>query len=296
MKIIIGKKAGFCEGIKIAIEKAEQTIEKNDEEIIYCLGDLVHNPVIMKSLYQEGLRVINNLSEIENPNNKTVIIRAHGVIKQVYEQAKDLGINLVDLTCPNVLVIHKLVEEYAQKGYYILVMGERQHAETIGTASFCGKNYKIIEEEQQLKNIINYINSKKIEKIFIIAQTTFNLDKFNKFVNTIQNEVNAEIIVKNTICNATRTRQEETIELSKKVNYMIIIGGRKSSNTNKLYDISCNNCKNVIMIEDAQELTKEHIEEIINSDIVGIMAGASTPQKSIEEVKAKLEKAVVNIS
>lgn len=296
MKIIIGKKAGFCEGIKIAIEKAEKTINNNQGEIMYCLGDLVHNPIIMKNLYQKGLKVINNLSEIENPNNKTVIIRAHGVIKSVYEQAKNLGIKLVDLTCPNVLAIHKLVEEYSQKGYYILVMGEKQHAETIGTASFCGENYEIIEEEEQLKNIIKYINNKKIEKIFIIAQTTFNLDKFNKFINIIQKDVNAEIIIKNTICNATQIRQEETIELSKKVNYMIIIGGRKSSNTNKLYDISCNNCKKVIMIEDVQELTKEHIEEIVNSDIVGIMAGASTPQKCIEEVKERLENAVVNIS
>ena len=289
MKIIIGKKAGFCGGIKIAVEKAKQTIEKSNGEITYCLGDLVHNPVIMKNLYQKGLRVINNLSEIEKPQGKTAIIRAHGVVKQVYKQAEELGINLVDLTCSNVLVIHKLAEEYAQNGYYILLIGETKHAETIGTASFCGKNSQVIEDEEQLKEAINYINSKKIEKIFIVAQTTFNLEKFNKFVNTIQNEVDAEIIVKNTICDATRIRQQETIEMSKNVDYMIIIGGRKSSNTNKLYDISCSNCKNVIMIEDAKELTKEQIEQIVKFDIVGIMAGASTPQESIEEVKEKLE-------
>lgn len=296
MKIIIGKKAGFCTGINIAIDKAKEIIEKNEEKITYCLGDLVHNPVIMESLYQKGLKVIKNLSEIENPQGKTVIIRAHGVIKPVYKQAEDLGINLADLTCANVLVIHKLAQQYAENGYYILLIGECNHAETIGTASFCGENSQVIENEEQLQETIKHIKDEKIEKVFIIAQTTFNLEKFNKFVDTIQNEVEAEIVVKNTICNATRTRQDETIELSKQVDYMIIIGGRKSSNTNKLYDISRENCKNVVMVENAEELTKEQVEEITKSEVVGIMAGASTPQESIVEVKEKLENAVTCIN
>lgn len=296
MKIIIGKKAGFCEGIKIAVNRAKEIIEKNEGKITYCLGDLVHNPVIMQNLYQKGLKVIKNLSEIENPQGKTTIIRAHGVVKQVYKQAEDLGVNLEDLTCANVLAIHKLVEQNSKNGYYILIIGESNHAETIGTASFAGENCKVIENEEQLQEAIKYIKNKEIEKVFIVAQTTFNLEKFNKFVNTIQNEVNTEIVVKNTICNATRTRQEETIELSKQVDYMIIIGGRKSSNTNKLYDISCENCKNVIMIENAEELTIDKIEQITKFNVIGIMAGASTPQESIEEVKEKLENAVACIN
>lgn len=296
MNIIIGEKAGFCAGITNAVNKAKEFIRKRENQITYCLGDLLHNPVVMESLYQKGLKVINNLSEIDNPKGKSVIIRAHGVTKKIYDQAEQLGIELYDLTCPKVLGIHILADKYTKEGYYILLIGERNHAEVIGTASFCGEQHKIIENEEQLQDAINYIKHKKIQKISIIAQTTFNLEKFNKFVNKIQNEVNAEIIVKNTICDATRIRQQETAELSKKVDYMIVIGGRKSSNTNKLYNISCENCKNVIMIEKAEEITNEQVKEISNHETIGIMAGASTPQESIEEVKNKIQNLVVNIS
>lgn len=287
MEIIIGKKAGFCAGVRNAVNKAKEAAEINSEKNIYCLGDLVHNPVIMNNLEKLGLRVINNLNEIENPQGKQVIIRAHGVTKDIYEQAEILGIKLIDLTCPNVLIIHKMVKEYAEKGYYILVIGEKVHPEVIGTASFCGEKHSVISTIEDLEEILHKLKNK--EKIFVVAQTTFNLEKFKEFTEKIQKEVQNEVIVKNTICDATKTRQQETIELAKSVDYMIIIGGKKSSNTNKLYQISSQNCKNVIMIEDAAELTEEKIKEIKQFNTIGIMAGASTPQESIEEVQKKLE-------
>lgn len=290
MNIIIGEKAGFCAGVQNAVNNTKKVLlESKQEKIIYCLGDLVHNPVVMNQLSKLGLEVIKDLSEIADPIGKKVIIRAHGVKKEIYEQAKELGIELVDLTCPNVLVIHKLVEQYINDGYYTLIIGQKEHPEVIGTASFCENNYQIIETEEELKKSIEYIKLNNLKKIFIVSQTTFSLEKFQNYVNKIQEEVEAEVVVKNTICNATKVRQDETINLANEVDYMIIIGGKTSSNTNKLYDISCKNCKNVIMIENVQDLNSSEVERIKSFDKVGIMAGASTPQESIDEVKNKLE-------
>lgn len=290
MQVIIGKKAGFCMGITNTIEQTKSVLQNKMSEVTYCLGDLAHNPVVMNKLKSNGLKVIDDLSEIEKTENQEVIIRAHGATKQVYEQAEKLGIKLIDLTCPNVLLIHKIVNEYAKRGYHIIYIGEQGHPEVIGTASFCGESYDVIETKNELEQAIEKINKNKISKILIVAQTTFNLQKFEEYCKLIENEIKAEIAIKNTICSATRERQQETLELSKNVDYMIIIGGKNSSNTNKLFDISCENCKNVIMIENEQELTLSDIEKIKKFNNIGIMAGASTPQESIEAVKRKIMK------
>ncbi len=285
MEIIIGETSGFCGGITNAVNKTIEFAKNKNGETTYCLGDLAHNPVVMKQLKDLGVKVISDLSEVEKPNGKQVIIRAHGVTKSIYEQAKKLGIELIDLTCPKVLNIHKIAEEYSKNGYYIIFIGEKGHPEVIGTESFCGTEYKTVENEQELNEVLSNIKS---DKILVIAQTTFNLEKFNKFCNTVQEKF-PEAIIKNTVCNATRRRQQETQELATKVEYMIIIGGKKSSNTNKLYNIACEKCKNAIMIEGAEELTQEQLQEIHKYNKIGIMAGASTPQQSIYKVKEKLE-------
>ncbi len=291
MEIIVGKTAGFCMGVKRAIESAKEETKKSCGKVTYCLGDLAHNPQVMQSLEKNGLKVINSLEEIPKPNGKNVIFRAHGVKKEIYEQAKNLGLEIIDLTCPSVLAIHKLAKQNAQKGKFIFFIGEKGHPEVIGTESFCGSNYATIETEEDLNLAIKKAKSEDIKELFIIAQTTFRMEKFEEFVLKIKQELNekAEIEVKNTICNATRLRQEETESLSKQVDYMIIIGGKKSSNTNKLYDISLKNCKKAIMIESANELTEKLLQEIKACSKVGIMAGASTPQESIIEVKQKLQ-------
>lgn len=286
MEIILGKTAGFCGGVKNAVDKTY--VEAKEKNItIYCLGDLVHNPVVLNRLKNLGVKIINNLGEVEDPEGKTVIVRAHGIAKEIYEEAEKLNIILKDLTCPKVLKIHELVSEHAKNDDYIFLIGEKKHPEVIGTMSFCGKNVIVIENEEDLEKAIEKFKNENTQnnKLIVVAQTTFNLEKFKNFEDIIKNKLKdyAEIIFNNTICDATRLRQEETDKLSKEVDAMIIIGGKKSSNTNKLYQISCNNCNNVIMIEDETEL-EDRVNKFRNYEKIGVMAGASTPKETIDKV------------
>ena len=288
MEVILGRTSGFCGGVRNAIVKTKEEAEKSND-IIYCLGDLVHNPIVLNDLKRMGVQVIEKLEGIPNPKGKLVIIRAHGVKKEIYEEAKQLEIKIKDLTCPKVLAIHEFVDKYSGENSFIFLIGEKKHPEVIGTASFCGNNSVVIENEEELQDAIDIFNNKSKENknmnLIVVAQTTFNLEKFEEFEKIIKDKIdkNIEVIVNNTICNATRIRQEETEKIAKEVDGMVIIGGRKSTNTNKLYQISLENCKNVVMVENAQEL-KENLDNFKMCKKIGIMAGASTPEESIEEI------------
>lgn len=282
MEIIIGKTAGFCFGVKNAVTKTLE--ELNKTKAISCLGELVHNKQVTDELKKQGVNFIENIEDAEGK----VIIRSHGVQKQIYEKAKKLNIELIDLTCPKVLYIHKIAEEYAKKGYYIFLTGKAEHPEMIGTISFCGENYYVVEDEKEIVNAIEKYKKSNIEKAAIISQTTFSLEKFNNIVQIISKEIKQENLeIKNTICTATKQRQEETAQIAKNVDIMIIIGGKNSSNSTKLYELSKKYCNNVIFIETEKELDVKSIEK---SRKIGIMAGASTPEKSIQNVVEKLEK------
>ena len=278
MEIIIGKTAGFCFGVANAVNKTSKILDENNN--ICCLGELVHNKQVTKELEDKGLKVIEDISQAE----KEVIIRAHGEKIQTYDKAKKMGLNIIDLTCPKVTKIHKIAGEYQKQGYYIFLIGNNEHPETIGTISYCGDNSYIIENEEDVKKALYNLYESKIKNVVVLAQTTFSLDKFNKIIELIESNIkdkNIYLEIKKTICDATRLRQEETKELSSKVDVMIIIGGRHSSNTNKLYEISSRNCKKSILIETSEEL---NLEEIKKYNKIGIMAGASTAKKSIESV------------
>ena len=278
MKIIIGKTSGFCGGVLNAISKTEQELEK--EKKVYCLGELVHNKQVVERLERKGLKTIDDIKEA---NGKTVI-RAHGVPQKVYDQANNKGIELVDLTCPKVLKIHNTAKEYAESGYFIILIGVEEHPETIGTISFCGKDSYLIKNNEDINGAIDKIIESKIKKILVIVQTTYSLQKFEDIVEELQNKLNSEyeLLVQNTICSATRLRQEETNELSKQVDAMIIVGGKNSSNTKKLYDIAIANCKNTVLVETVNDLNIKNMKKYKK---IGIMAGASTPNESVEEIK-----------
>lgn len=282
MEILIGKTAGFCYGVKRAVEGAKKD---NDEakETIYCLGEIVHNKQVVKELENKGIKFIEN---IEEAKGKT-IIRAHGVPKEIYKIAENKNIEIIDYTCPNVLKIHKIAEEYSNNGYYIFLCGSKKHPEIIGTISHCGKNSSIIETEEDIEKAIEEYKKININKLLLIAQTTYSLKKFDDIQKRIEEKIpkNTELVIKNTICLATELRQKETQELSKKVDIMIIIGGKNSSNTKKLYEIAKQNCKNTVYVE-----TKADLKNIDKTAKIGIMAGASTPQKSIEEIVEFLNK------
>ena len=276
MEIIIGKTAGFCFGVENAVNKTKEQLK--NKKNIFCLGELVHNKQVTEELESQGLVFIDDIKTAE----EDVIIRAHGEKKETYLKASELGLNVIDLTCPKVTRIHNIAEEYANKEYYIFLIGNKKHPETIATISYCGNNSHIIENEEDIEIALKNLYQSKINKLLILSQTTFSLDKFNKILNLISHDIkNIELEVRKTICDATRLRQEETKELSKRVDMMIIIGGRHSSNTNKLYEIAKENCDNSILIENSEEID---IEEIKKYNKIGIMAGASTPKKSIDTV------------
>lgn len=284
MEIIVGKLSGFCAGVKNAVEKAEEQLDK-DKQKIFCLGEIIHNRQVVERLESKGLETVDNINKV---NGKT-IIRAHGVAKEVYKKAEEKGIELIDLTCPKVLAIHKIAEEYQKKGYFIILIGVENHPEVIGTISFCGEDKYLLTDEANTQEAIKKVEESHANKVLIIAQTTFSLKKFEKISEEIKKSLEKKYIVeiKNTICAATRLRQEETEKISKEADYMIIIGGKNSSNTKKLYDIAKSNCENTILVETSRDL---RIKEIKESNKIGIMAGASTPQESINEIKEAISK------
>ncbi len=309
MKIMVGKTSGFCYGVKNAIEQTRkqlaeyQTEDKKRQEIIFCLGELVHNKQVIENLEKQGMQVREKLEDIPEPQGKKVIIRAHGVPKKIYEKAKELGISLIDLSCSNVLAIHKIAQNYQEQDFYLFYVGEKIHPESIGTISFCGENVSIIENLEQVEEAMQKFMQSGKKHLLLFAQTTFSLEKFEKIVENVQNRLKQkeskenknlqiEVVVKNTICNATKLRQEETEKIAKQVDAMIIIGGKNSANTKKLFDIACIHCKKAYGIESKQDLSKQDMEQLKACKKVGIMAGASTPQESVKEVVALLEKKI----
>lgn len=263
-------------------QQKEQLGEINHAEgSIYCLGEIVHNRQVIKKLEDLGIKCVETIEEAKG----TVLIRAHGIPKEVYEIAKEMNITIQDFTCPNVLKVHKIAEKFSQEGYFIFLLGAKTHPENIGTLSHCGKDYDIFEKEEEIPQAIEKFKKTNKKKLLLISQTTYSLERFHNIEEKLKNEITEDItfVVKNTICRTTELRQKETEELSQKVDAMIIIGGKNSSNTKKLYETAKKNCKNTVLVENVQENRKElELEKEIKK--VGIMAGASTPKESIDEV------------
>lgn len=275
MDIIVGKLSGFCNGVKHTIEEASNAISK---EKVFCLGEIVHNERVIKDLEQNGMITVDDIEKV--PNNSKLIIRAHGEEKKIYDRAKEKELEVIDLTCGNVKLIRNKVSE-KRKDSFIVILGKNNHPETKGVISFAGENSIIIENEEDIEKLNELLKKSNLNKIYIVSQTTFNNDKFDKLVEIIKNRIDAEIEVNKTICNATSNRQKETIELSKNVDIMIIIGGKHSSNTKELEVVSRDNCSEVYLINDVEELKEIQIDK---NKKIGIMAGASTPNIVVEEV------------
>ena len=282
MNIIVGKTAGFCYGVQRAVEGSQKLIKENKNSKIYCLGELVHNKQVIDTLKQDGIEFIEKIEDIKERNSK-VIIRAHGIEKDIYDKAQKNDIEIIDYTCPNVLRIHRIAEEYEKKGYYIFLTGTEKHPEIIGTISYCGQNFSLITQKEDIEEALEKLKKSNIKKLLVISQTTYSMKKFEEICKTIKEKLpkDIKILIKNKICLAKELRQKETQKIAKKVDKMIIIGGKNSSNTKKLYEIASEYCKDTICIETKNELDKTQFKNI---ETTGIMAGASTPQKSIDEV------------
>ena len=257
MNIIVGKNAGFCFGVKRAVEGSLNEVTKNKK--IYCLGELVHNNEVISKLREKGIMFIDNINEIKDDKAK-LIIRAHGVEQKVYKDVENKKIELIDFTCPFVAKIHKIADDYQKKGYYIFLIGNRKHPEIIGTSSHCGNNYSIIEDEDNLMDELNILKKKRIKDLLVIVQTTYSKNKYAIIEKNIRANIDScvNLVIKNTICNATSERQDETKEIAKKVDLMIIIGGKNSSNTRKLFEIA-SKYTNSLIIETVDEINLNNL-------------------------------------
>ena len=273
MKIIIEDNAGLCFGVKRAINMTEEELKKSSKDI-FSYGPLIHNPQVVKEFETRGLKSIDKISEIDNGR---IIVRSHGIPKSTERFIKDKELTLIDCTCPYVKSVHKRVEEFHNKGYNIVIIGDSSHPEIIGINGYCNNEAVIINDIDEIQNI------SLMDKVCVVSQTTNTVEKFDEISNAIKEKVpNVEIF--NTICNATKVRQNSTAEIAKQVEAMLVIGGYESSNTIKLYEISRRHCKNVFHIETIEDLS---LQKISKFNTIGITAGASTPDWIIEEaVKA----------
>lgn len=282
MEVIVGKLAGFCPGVESTIKRAQQILEEKNK--IYCLGEIVHNKQVIQSLENQGMITVEELEEV--PDNSVLIFRAHGEPEYKYEIAKQKNLELHDLTCGNVISIHKKVQKERDDSF-IIILGKKKHPEVLGTKGFAGENSYVIETEDDILDAYMEYEKTDLGRVYVVGQTTISSTYFDKLAEEVENNfIEAEVVIDKTICNATEIRQKETLEMSKKYNTMIIIGGKNSSNTKELAKIAEANSKNVYSVE-----TINDIKQIDFSGIkeIGIMAGASTPKDIINEVKEYLE-------
>ncbi len=277
MEIMLAKTAGFCFGVKRAVDTVYEQVDKGN---VYTYGPIIHNEEVVKDLQSKGVRIIENDEELEKLEEGTVVIRSHGVRREIYDIIREKSLELVDATCPFVKKIHNIVDKDSAKGKQIIIIGNKNHPEVMGIVGWCNQSPIVLESEEEARNLT--ISEKK--DISLVAQTTFNHKKFNKVVEIFK-EKGYNITVYNTICNATEERQKEAASIAKQVDAMIVIGGMNSSNTQKLYDISKKECANTYYIQTLVDLDLAAFESVGR---VGITAGASTPNQIIKEVHGSM--------
>ena len=275
MEVILAKSAGFCFGVKRAVQTVYEQVEKGGK--IYTYGPIIHNEEVVKDLEKKGVSVIDSEEELSKLTEGTVIIRSHGVPKKIYEIIEKQGLECVDATCPFVKRIHTIVEKESGEGSKIVIIGNENHPEVEGIKGWSQTPATVIESEEEALEF----KAENDEKICMVAQTTFNYNKFKELVEIFQKK-GYNVSVVNTICNATEERQTEAKEIAALVDVMIVIGGKHSSNTRKLYEICSKECENTYFIQTLDDL---HLELPKAVRLIGITAGASTPNNIIEEVQ-----------
>ena len=276
MKVIKAKTAGFCFGVKRAVDTVYEQVDTCDGPI-YTYGPIIHNEEVVKDLESKGVVVLRTEEELDNIEDGTVIIRSHGVEKRIYDKLEAKGVRIVDATCPFVKKIHNIVQKESAAGKYILIIGNPDHPEVIGIRGWAGEHAAVIQNADDIENI----DFSKKKKICVVSQTTFNYNKFKDLVEIIKKK-SYDISVLNTICNATKERQTEARSIAESVDAMIVIGDKHSSNTQKLFEICRKACNNTYYIQTLGDLDLNQLGSV---ETVGITAGASTPNNIIEEVQ-----------
>ena len=278
MNVELAKTAGFCFGVKRAVDTVYQQIEQYRGEKIFTYGPIIHNEEVIKDLRSHGVEVLKDEEELKTADADVVVIRSHGVAKYIYDILEERGITCVDATCPFVKKIHKIVAEKSAEGAYIVIVGNGEHPEVQGIRGWAGEQVTVVQTPEDAER---FELPDKDQKVCIVAQTTFNYNKFKELVEIISKK-RYDIVVLNTICNATKERQTEARQIAARVDAMVVIGDKRSSNTQKLFEICKEECLNTYYIQTLDDLD---INQLRSVESVGITAGASTPNKIIEEVQ-----------
>ena len=285
MKVKVAETAGFCFGVKRAVDKVYELID-TEQKPIFTLGPIIHNEGVVSDLEAKGVHVITEAdldSQDDTLRNGIVVIRSHGVGKPIYDKLKEKNISYVDVTCPFVLKIHRIVEKESLAGNHVIIIGDKDHPEVQGICGWCQGPHTVIKSREEAEAFL----PPEGKKISIVSQTTFNYNKFKDLVEILckkryDNNVLNILNILNTICNATEERQREAKNIAGEVDTMLVVGGRHSSNTQKLFEICKKECGNTYYIQTPVDLDSEMFQ---CSSYVGITAGASTPKKIIEEVQ-----------
>ena len=277
-EVTTAKSAGFCFGVKRAVDMVYDEAKKGER--VYTLGPIIHNQQVVEDLEKKGVKVIDSVNDINNGYDATVIIRSHGVPEKVIKALREKNVNIVDATCPFVLKIHKIVKEASQNGKTIIIIGSDNHPEVEGIKGWCVNEPVVLESVEEAENYT--VDGAK--KLCVVSQTTFNYKKFKDIVDILSKK-SYDIDVMNTICNATEERQTEAGTIARQSDAMLVIGGKHSSNTQKLYEICRKECENTYFIQTLDDLDLKQLQSFRS---VGITAGASTPNNIIKEVQANV--------
>ncbi len=286
MEIILAEKMGFCFGVKRTVNETQKLVDQNLTNAI-TFGPIIHNNDVISYFNQKGITYVNNLEELKQKliekKIDTVVVRTHGIRKDTLEEIKKLNLKVINGTCPYVTKVHKIVEKMSKEGYPILIIGKADHPEIIGVTGYIENNvpYFIVKDEEDL----NQIDFSKIKKIVVVSQTTEKIEKVQKIVSKLISFI-PEVRYFKTICYATDENQEAVHKLAPEVDVMIVIGGKNSSNTKKLFEIAKKYCQRSYHIENEKELD---INWFNYNDKVGISAGASTPDWVISNVINKIK-------
>ena len=276
MEVIVAEHAGFCFGVTKAVETVYDQIEK-EKKNIYTFGPIIHNETVVEDLEKKGVKVIESPEELTGITEGTIIIRSHGITKEVHKKLEASGLQIIDATCPFVKRIHRIVEEESGKGRGIIVVGSPTHPEVEGIVSYVEGPVFVIDSPENAE----IFNSDRELEYTVVSQTTFNKKKFQETIEILKNN-GYNINVVNTICNATDERQTEAEKIASEADVMIVIGGASSSNSRKLYEICKSKCINTYFIQTLADLNLNITSQV---KLIGITAGASTPKNIIEEVQ-----------
>lgn len=284
MKVLQADVLGFCFGVRRAVDLAKNALEeqKGSGKNVYSLGPLIHNEYVLDSLAKQGLKIIDEKDIPSLEKDSVVIIRAHGVAPAVIKALENRECKIVDATCTRVKASQKMVEKHSRQNDYIFLSGDNNHGEVIGIAGYAGENFKLIQNPKEAENL--QTQGFEDKNIILISQTTFSVDEFNRIENILKSKF-PNITVKNTICPATNERQESLIKLCKQVEGVLVIGGKSSANSKRLYQIALENCPHASLIQSKDDIP----QDFYSLSKVGITAGASTPDDIITSVFDELK-------